>query len=65
MSDNLKEENELISSVLSVTREHLSKYMNLATELEALLVIERRKNFELETKIQELKSLKQDKKSDI
>jgi len=61
MSDDIKETNELISNVLSITREHLSKYMSLATELEALLVIERRKNAELELKIEELRSLNKDK----
>jgi BMFP domain-containing protein YqiC len=53
MSDNNQ---EVFNSVLAITRDQLSKSMSLATELEALLVIERKKTAELEDKIAELES---------
>lgn len=53
MSDNNQ---ELFNNVLSITREQLSKSMSLATELEALLVIERKKTADLEARIAELES---------
>lgn len=56
MSNN--ENQELYNNVLSITRDQLSKSMSLATELEALLVIERNKNAELEARIAALLSSK-------
>lgn len=58
MSDN----QELFNNVLAMTRDQLTKSMSLATELEALLVIERRKNSELETKVTELEQALEEKK---
>ena len=52
MSDN----QEVFNSVLSVTRDQLSKAMAIAAELEALLLVERRKVAELERQIEELKN---------
>jgi BMFP domain-containing protein YqiC len=53
MSDNNQ---EVFNNVLAITRDQLSKSMSLATELEALLVIERKKTSELEAKIAELQA---------
>lgn len=53
MSDNNQ---ELFNNVLTITRDQLSKSMSLATELEALLVIERKKTADLEARIAELES---------
>jgi BMFP domain-containing protein YqiC len=53
MSDNNQ---EVFNNVLAITRDQLSKSMSLATELEALLVIERKKTAELEARIAELES---------
>jgi hypothetical protein len=52
MSDN----QEVFNSVLSVTRDQLSKAMAIGAELEALLLVERRKVAELERQIEELKN---------
>jgi hypothetical protein len=52
MSDN----QEVFNSVLSVTRDQLSKSMAVGAELEALLIAERRKVAELERQIEELKN---------
>lgn len=41
MSENEKNNEEYLSSVLSVTREQLTRSMNVCAELEALLVAER------------------------
>jgi hypothetical protein len=51
-----KDQNEILSEVLGVTRDQLSRSINLNAELEALLNIERRKVSELE---QELSALKE------
>jgi hypothetical protein len=53
---------ELFNNVLGLTRDQLTKSMNLATELEALLMIERKKNQDLEAKLAELESKKSDEK---
>ena len=45
---------ELIGNVLNITRDQLSRSMNLNAELEALLAAERSKNAELEKKLSEL-----------
>ena len=42
---------ELVSEVLAVTRDQLSKAMNLNAELEALLLIERKKTKKLEDEL--------------
>lgn len=57
MSNN-NENQELYNNVLSITRDQLSKAMSLSTELEALLVIERNKNAELESRLAALLSSK-------
>jgi hypothetical protein len=56
-----KDQNEILSEVLGVTRDQLSRSINLNAELEALLNIERRKVSELE---QELAALKEDSVAD-
>jgi hypothetical protein len=53
---------ELFNNVLGLTRDQLTKSMNLATELEALLMIERKKNQDLEAKLAELQAAKTDEK---
>ena len=52
---------EVFNNVLAITRDQLSKSMSLATELEALLVIERKKTAELETKLAELQAKSEEK----
>jgi uncharacterized protein YlaN (UPF0358 family) len=56
-----KDQNEILSEVLGVTRDQLSRSINLNAELEALLNIERRKVSELE---QELAALKESSVTD-
>ena len=51
MSDN----QEVFTNLLSVTREQLSKSMAVSAELEALLIVERRKVADLESQIEDLK----------
>ena len=58
MSDNNQ---EVFNNVLAITRDQLSKSMSLASELEALLIIERKKTAELEAKIAELQSKSEEK----
>lgn len=53
----------VLTNVLSVTRDQLSRSMNLNAELEAILSMERAKTQELEAKLAELQSL-DSKKSD-
>ena len=57
MSDN----QEVYNNVLSVTREQLAKSMAISAELEALLLVERRKVAELERKLEQADN-KDDKK---
>jgi hypothetical protein len=52
MSDN----QEVYNNVLSVTREQLAKSMAIGAELEALLLVERRKVAELERKLAEVEN---------
>lgn len=51
-----KDNQELVSGILSVTRDQLSRAMALCAELEALLNLEKRKNTELTKKLDETKS---------
>jgi BMFP domain-containing protein YqiC len=60
MSENNNE--EIYNNVLAITRDQLSKSMSLATELEALLMIERKKTSDLEAQIAELNAASEDKK---
>lgn len=53
---------ELFNNVLGLTRDQLTKSMNLATELEALLMVERKKTQDLEAKLAELQAAKTDEK---
>ena len=53
-----QDNSELFNNVLGLTRDQLTKSMNLATELEALLMLERKKNKDLEARIAELESAK-------
>ena len=61
MSENQNQQ-DLFNNVLGLTRDQLTKSMNLATELEALLMIERKKNQDLEAKLAELQAAKTDEK---
>jgi hypothetical protein len=60
MTEN--DQSELLNGVLSITRDQLTRSMNLATELEALLIIEKKKTSELEAKVIELKADLEEKK---
>jgi len=55
-------QSELLNGVLTITRDQLTRSMNMATELEALLIIERKKTAELEAKVAELKAALEEKK---
>jgi hypothetical protein len=50
-----KDNQELVTNILSVTRDQLNRAMALCAELEALLNIEKRKNAELASKLNEPK----------
>lgn len=52
----MSENQEVYNNVLSVTREQLSKSMAISAELEALLLVERRKVAELERKLAEIEN---------
>ena len=56
MSENLNEKLEVLSGVLNVTREQLTRSMNVTAELEALLNIERARNEKLQADLEALKS---------
>jgi hypothetical protein len=51
-----KDQSEILSEVLGVTRDQLARSINLNAELEALLNIERRRVAELEQELSELKN---------
>jgi hypothetical protein len=51
-----KDQSEILSEVLVVTRDQLARSVNLNAELEALLNIERRRVAELEQELSELKN---------
>jgi hypothetical protein len=57
--DNKAPSQELLAGTLAVTREQLSRSMNLCAELEALLGIEKRKNAELNRQLSEYTAGKQ------
>jgi hypothetical protein len=50
-----KDNQELVTNILSVTRDQLSRAMALCAELEALLTIEKRKNADLTKKLDDSK----------
>lgn len=52
-------DNELLNTVLAVTREQLSRSMNLCAELEAMLSLEKRKNAALSRELETLKAEKE------
>jgi hypothetical protein len=56
------DQQDLFNNVLGLTRDQLTKSMNVATELEALLMLERKKTQDLEAKLAELQSQKSDEK---
>lgn len=62
MPETQQNQLELISNVLNVTRDQLSRSMNLNAELEALLSIERKKVSELEQALAQTKSKTEEKK---
>jgi hypothetical protein len=47
-----KNNEEFLSTVLATTREQLSKAVNLCAELEALLIMEQKKNSQLESMLE-------------
>ena len=47
-----KNNEEFLSTVLATTREQLSKAVNLCAELEALLIIEKKKSSQLESMLE-------------
>jgi hypothetical protein len=55
-----KDQSELLTGVLNITRDQLTRSMNLNAELEALLTFERSKNAELEQRLAELTASKED-----
>ncbi len=46
---------EIVTNVLNVTREQLSKSMNLNAELEGIIMFERKRSQELEAELEELR----------
>lgn len=54
MTDNDKQELEYIKAVLSITRTQVNKAFAVAAEIEALLLIERKKSEILQQKLAEL-----------
>ena len=46
-------QSELLNGVLTITRDQLTRSMSMATELEALLIIERNKTSKLKAKFTE------------
>ncbi len=58
-----KDQLELIGNVLNITRDQLTRSMNLNAELEALLAAEKSKNADLQQELDELK--KEDKNNSI
>jgi hypothetical protein len=55
-----KDQSELLTGVLNITRDQLTRSMNLNAELEALLTFERSKNAELEQRLAGLTASKED-----
>jgi hypothetical protein len=55
-----KDQSELLTGVLNITRDQLTRSMNLNAELEALLTFERSKNAELEQRLAEQPASKED-----
>lgn len=55
-----KDQSEILAEVLGVTRDQLTRSVNLNAELEALLNIERRKVSQLEAELESLKAEKKD-----
>jgi hypothetical protein len=62
MTENKPNQTELLGEVLAVTREQLSKAMNLNAELEALLFIERRRVEKLQEELSKKLEEREDKK---
>ena len=52
-------DNELLNTVLAVTREQLSRSMSLCAELEAMLSLEKRKNAALSKELDSLRAEKE------
>ena len=57
-----KSEEQFLAGVLSITREQLNRSLQLNAELEAMLNMERRKNLDLQNKIDELENNTSEKK---
>jgi hypothetical protein len=55
---------DLYNNILGLTREQLSKSMNLSTELEALLILERKKTSDLQDQLDALRAEGKEKKKD-
>jgi len=66
MTENKKTSQvEVLTEVLGITRDQLSRSLNLTAELEALLNIERRRNSELSAELEEAKNSKGEKSEDV
>jgi hypothetical protein len=52
---NLGEQLEIVTNVLNVTRDQLTKSMNLNAELEGIIMFERKRSQELEKELEELR----------
>jgi hypothetical protein len=57
-----KTEEQFLAGVLSITREQLNRSLQLNAELEAMLNIEKRKNLDLQNKLEELENKTSEKK---
>lgn len=57
-----KTEEQFLAGVLSITREQLNRSLQLNAELEAMLNIEKRKNLDLQNKLEELENNTSEKK---
>jgi hypothetical protein len=53
--NNLTSQLEIVTNVLNVTRDQLSKSMNLNAELEGIIMFERKRSQELEKELEELR----------
>jgi hypothetical protein len=64
MTTELNDQNEILSGVISITRDQLSRAMALNAELEVLLGIERKKVKDLEKTVSDLQPKKDSGKND-
>jgi hypothetical protein len=62
MSEN-ENQLEVLGNIVNITRDQLNRSMALNAELEAMLNLERKKNQELEAKVDQLEQSSKDKKT--